>query len=250
MQIHWKKIFTRGAFRGREMIPKSIVAMKLPQRLTRWRWLTEYGDLFILVLLFFVLLYTIMWATDNNIYQGADRLVAQSYSELKTFCQNELAPGDYSLERVKDGVLIHLPTQRWFEEGRAIIKPGMQPHLVHLARKVGALKLLSSSLKDNPKVLFNQPPVNEQVMHVQLRIGDMGMENTSRANVQLDRLFQDRAQNLVTMLNESLSMKDYLFEVGHRSGNVAQELFQTNDRMNHPSHTELTMFISASFATN
>ncbi len=161
------------------------------------RWMANYKGIITLFALFFILLYTIMWASDKNIYQNHNRLLTNSFVELKAFCETEMASNDYKLEQFPDGIRIYLPTGRWFLSGSDELNPAMRTHLEKLAQKICDLRF--SSFTQSDKSDTNLAPLNPDSNIVTVRLQFDGI-TTSLSN---SHLFQARARSLAQFLNSN-----------------------------------------------
>ncbi|MCF7800797.1 MAG: hypothetical protein K9N34_02140 [Candidatus Marinimicrobia bacterium] len=216
-----------------------------------WKsWLTEYGDLVALIMVFFVLLYTISWATEANVPENSESLVNDSYAELKDFCEHELSPEDYELERVKQGVLVHLPTDRWFQKDEPVIKPVMKEHLKKLTQKISELKLLTLAPPGESGILFSSESGASDFVRIQLSITQLQEQAGHSFNYRTDDLFLARAKQIAIALNETLRVRDYRFEVNPDQSGMVQAVRAVEPLQDTQSHSNLTLLISASFKSN
>lgn len=226
------------------------ISGRFQKRFRKLAWLSEYGDLVMLVLLFLVLLYTITWASDKNIYRGVDFLVKNGYNELKTFCAEELTPEDYTLERRDTEILLHLPTDRWFEKDGARIKSEKRIPLERLARKISALRLFSLPDNQISQAVLTPRQGQDETMHIQLKIANMSEKNTRQFPGRTDDLFRARASELSQMLNASMSVKDYWFELEDSDHPFDFTSLDNSGSAQMLRKNELTMLISASLTKN
>ena len=169
------------------------------------RWIADYKKIITLFALFFILLYTLMWASGKNIYQSHNQLLTNSFVELKTFCETEMASGDYKLKQFPDGMRIYLPTDRWFLSGSDQLDPAMRTHLENLAQKIYALSL--NSFTQGGKSSAISAPLNPDSNLVAIKLQFDG----SVALLANSHLFQARVRNLAQFLNSNNSSDERRF---------------------------------------
>ncbi|MCF7796375.1 MAG: hypothetical protein K9N11_10070 [Lentisphaeria bacterium] len=213
-------------------------------------WLTEYGDMVVLLMVFFVLLYTISWATEERQAEYSQSLVAASYTELKSFCERELLPEDYQLERVTKGVLIHLPANRWFQSGQPMIKSGMVEKLEKLSHKISALKLFTHAPMDESGRFVSREKGQDDILRLQLSIRQIPEQAGRTLEPRSDDLFLARANQLATALNETLRVQDYQFEIHPNPSGISQVVWADAPRWRADSHSDLMLLISASLKSD
>lgn len=213
-------------------------------------WLTEYGDLVALLMVLIVLLYTINWASGERQAEESATLVRESLAELKSFCEEELAPEDYHLEQVRSGILIHLPANRWFRTDRPVIEPGMRGKLEKLSRKISALKLVTQAPLDELQVGHPLKDDHSDVVRIQLSISQVPEQPGQSPDTRRDNLFLARANQLATALNETLRVQDYQFVIHPNPSGMVQGEWTRESLWNGESRNNLTLLISASLESN
>lgn len=224
------------------------ISGRLQKRFRKLTWLSEYGDLVMLVLLCLVLVYTIAWASDKNIYKGMDYLVGNSYDELQSFCLAELGEADYSLERHDLEILLHLPTDRWFEPGGVKIQSGKRIPIQRLAQKISELRLFSAQGDRVAKAVLASGKSQNGALQIQLSIANLTDQNHLTHAQASDNLFRARAKQLSMALNESMVIQDYTFEVDESNPNSESALAAEPRAKIILGQNELTMLISASIS--
>jgi len=235
-------------YRGVNMELTHSISERFQKRFRKLAWLSEYGDLVMLVLLFLVLLYTITWASDKNIYRGVDYLVGNGFDELQSFCEAELDPEDYTLERHEAEILLHLPTDRWFEPSGTKIRSERRIPIQRLARKISELRLFTVPSDRVTSALLTSGRSQDNAIHIQLKIADFTGKNNSTGTQKTENLLRARAKQLSMALNESMVIQDYIFEVDESARKAESAWVEDAHVGTIHGKNELTMLISASIS--
>ena len=207
-------------------------------------WFSNFGDLLVLVILFFVLLFTIMWASDKNIYQQKALVSDAVYSELKTFCEVNLHPDDYVLEQSFSTVRIHLPMDKWFISGTSDLLPEKQEVLKRLAQKITKLKI-TGAIAGGDSINSENIPAGQPSIRLQIDNKASTASDVTRSSHK--DLAEVRTEHLVHFLNGNAPNLHCHIDENDSPSNFLRFLTNNSDKRSRSSSPEVTMLITAAF---
>lgn len=122
-------------------------------------WLVTYSDLVTLLLVFFVLLYTLTPGVDKSTFndfishfqsqssviqqkgepneESGDHTLREEWKEVKKFLKEEGLKSEVQIQQIKNGVKVTLSDSLTFNSGSAILLPAAKKVLKEIASKLG-----------------------------------------------------------------------------------------------------------------